>query len=616
MAIVISRNLVLVGILTLAYLVNRYRQQRHLRLPPGLPGKWPFVGNAFALPREYAHVFYKELGKKLGTKIIYLEAFGRPIIVINDMKVAQDLLDKRSSIYSSRPELPMLREVVGYKSFFVMEPYGEGWRLHRRMFQQYFSEANLPRFRERELEFVRKGLLQNLYQYPEDYAEYCRTCIGGLSTSLTYGLRIQRRNDPLIQFSEQGLRDGAYMTAPGKYLVNIFPELKHVPEWMPGAGFKRVAKEVRARLDENMEYPWKLSLDAINSGVIQDCFVTETLERIRDKPDFELQEFRAKEVAVQVFGALSETTISSMLTFILGMLLNPDSQRKAQEDIDSVVGNDRLVELSDLSRLRYLPAVVKETLRWNTPLPMGVPHYTTDEDEYNGYHIPKDCTILPNAHAVFHDDDVFLEPDKFDPDRFLKPDGTLRGDLLDPEAVAAFGWGRRVCPGKDIAVAMLYLSTASILQLFDISPAIDENGKPVHVKPEFLAASIGSAVFHDDDIFPEPDKFDPDRFLKPDGTLRGDLLDPEAVAAFGWGRRVCPGKDIAVAMLYLSTASILQLFDISPAIDENGKPVHVKPEFLAASIGSDPLPFRCSITPRKGKNIDVLLHDYFGDDPI
>jgi cytochrome P450 len=137
---------------------------------------------------------------------MHLEALGRPILVLNDIKMAQDLLDKRSAFYSSRyvllgykhvlrtlkldrPEIPMLNEVyvegnmiyrcsrdhrVGFTSFFSMMPYGDQWRIHRRMFQQYFSEKNLPRMREKQLEFIRKGLLPNFFQAPDEFVDHIR----------------------------------------------------------------------------------------------------------------------------------------------------------------------------------------------------------------------------------------------------------------------------------------------------------------------------------------------------------------------------------------------------------------------------------------------------------
>ncbi|KXN84164.1 O-methylsterigmatocystin oxidoreductase [Leucoagaricus sp. SymC.cos] len=293
----------------------------------------------------------------------------------------------------------MLTEVAGLTNFFASMPYGDEWRAHRRMFQQHFSEKNLLRIRETEIDIIRKGLLLNLYQSPDEFDAHVRNCVGGLSISLTYGLPIERHHDPLVQYTENALVHGAAASAPVKYFVNIIPQLKYIPEWrMPGAHFKRVGRLVREELTELEEKPYQKSLDLIEAGAThRESFISVTLERHCNKPNFELQARCAKETAVQVFAAASETTVASTLTFILAMLKYPDVQRLAQEGVDSVVGPDRLPEFEDISRLHYVSAVIKEVLRWNPVLPAGVPHFASDEDSYRDYYISKDCIIIANA---------------------------------------------------------------------------------------------------------------------------------------------------------------------------------------------------------------------------
>ncbi|KXN82007.1 hypothetical protein AN958_03305 [Leucoagaricus sp. SymC.cos] len=115
------------------------------------------------------------------------------------------------------------------------------------------------------------------------------------------------------------------------------------------------------------------------------------------------------------------------------------------------------------------------------------------------------------------------------------------------------------------------------------------------------------AMLQDSERFPNPTQFDPERFIK-NGVLRTDILDPFVVATFGFGRRL--------SALYIAAASIISSFDISPALDENGKPMEFTPEFLGTSLVSDPLPFPCQITPRQGKNVEGLLQEYIEIDVL
>ena len=85
----------------------------------------------------------------------------------------------------------------------------------------------------------------------------------------------------------------------------------------------------------------------------------------------------------------------------MAMALFPEAQRKAQEEIDRVVGTDRLPTFEDRENLPYVDALVKEALRWHPVVPMGVPHVTTEDDIYEGYFIPKGSILLPNIWYAF-----------------------------------------------------------------------------------------------------------------------------------------------------------------------------------------------------------------------
>ena len=85
-----------------------------------------------------------------------------------------------------------------------------------------------------------------------------------------------------------------------------------------------------------------------------------------------------------------------MLTFLLAMVLNPEAQCRAQEELMAIVGPNRLPEFSDRDALPYVNALVRECTRWIPVAPIGFPHGCTEEDEYRGYRIPKGATVIPN----------------------------------------------------------------------------------------------------------------------------------------------------------------------------------------------------------------------------
>nr|VWO99511.1 N/A [Ganoderma boninense] len=123
------------------------------------------------------------------------------------------------------------------------------------------------------------------------------------------------------------------------------------------------------------------------------------------------------------------------------MATHPQVLKKAQAELDAVVGPDRLPEFEDRESLPYIRALMKELFRWRVSGPLGFPHCAVEEDEYRGYRIPKGAILVANIWAVSRDPNMYHDPDSFMPERFLK-DGELNPDVRDP-ATFAFGYGRR-----------------------------------------------------------------------------------------------------------------------------------------------------------------------------
>ncbi|KAI0712487.1 cytochrome P450 [Earliella scabrosa] len=161
------------------------------------------------------------------------------------------------------------------------------------------------------------------------------------------------------------------------------------------------------------------------------------------------------------------------------MFLYPEVQTKAQAELDAVVGPNRLPDHSDMPHLPYISAIVKESMRWLPVLPLSIPHRTTEDIECDGYFIPAG-TIF--CRACLHDPETYPEPDRFMPERFLR-DGELDPNVPDPGRFA-FGYGRRICPGRYFAEGSLFINMAMVLHVFNITAPLDDAGKPIHIEPK------------------------------------------------------------------------------------------------------------------------------------
>ena len=226
--------------------------------------------------------------------------------------------------------------------------------------------------------------------------------------------------------------------------------MRNLPDWFPGTGFKRTAARWYKTLQQTASQPYAFVKKQVSEGTAQPSYVQALLEKGAGKMTAE-EEFVAKWSAASLYTGGADTTVSSITCFFLAMALNPLVQKKAQEEIDRVIGTDRLPTFADRDDLPYVNAVVKEVLRWHPVVPMGLPHVVAEDDLYAGYYIPKGSMLLANIHGFMHDPATFKNPEVFNPDRFLGPNPET-----DPHTLC-FGFGRRICPGRKLADASVFL---------------------------------------------------------------------------------------------------------------------------------------------------------------
>ncbi|KAJ3562903.1 hypothetical protein NP233_g9292 [Leucocoprinus birnbaumii] len=480
----------------------RRRGQRKKRCPPG-PRRWPLIGNLFDLPTTHSHEEFAKMSKELGSDIVYLDAAGVPFIILNSLEACNDLLEKRASVYSSRFTPTMVYDLIEGRRLVALMPYGNEWREGRRMMIKHMSATqNQEPIKSSITDFVKKSLLPNLLATPEDFLIHIRNGVGGSMISLAYGLPIKRTHDPWIDIAEQAMHALTSAAVPGKYAVDVIPWLRYLPEWVPGTGFQREAREWKGAFLRMFSEPFAAVKKGMVDGSIRPSFLSRSLEEVSESKDRERLERVIENIGGTFIGGGTDTGVTAVTNLIVALLLFPSVQKRAQKELDAVIGRSRLPSLEDKPNLPYLNALVKELFRWKPIVPLGLPHMTTEEDEYRGYHVPKGAVVIGNSWAILHDEKVFPDPEKFDPERFLEvvsPDGHLiecNKNLPDPEEVCTFGFGRRTCPGKDIALANVWLSAACILACFNISSHLDANGDEIAPEVEYLGKE---AILH-----PEP----------------------------------------------------------------------------------------------------------------
>ncbi|KAK0214392.1 cytochrome P450 [Armillaria fumosa] len=429
-------------------------------LPPG-PRRLPVIGNLLDMPKEREWETWAEWGKRYG-RISSAAVLGQTIIVLNSHSVAKELLNNRSANYSDRP--PMTMHIIsGWSSLVLVLGYGSAFRAQRKLFHKLLGTMeNLQRFYHIEDEQTRK-FLKDIQRDPDHWIEHVEDDVASIALRITYGYTVSK-DDPLVVKCRQITEEFVQMASP-KFLVNKFPVLQHLPDWIPGLEFKRLAKQWTADAEDITNQPFNWVKDQIANGTAEYSYVSSSLEDGED-------EYSIKWTAAMIYVAGFDTTVISIKTFFKAMAMFPEIQARAQAEIDSITGGERLPSLDDRDkgRLPYTLAVLHELFRWHSAVPSGFPHRAMEDDTYDGYFIPKGSIVIYNIWQMSRDPEFYPNPEIFDPTRFMGP-----SPQLDPRELI-FGFGRRICPGRLLAEASVFMAMARLLAVFNITKAIDKNG--------------------------------------------------------------------------------------------------------------------------------------------
>ncbi|KAG2126528.1 cytochrome P450 [Suillus clintonianus] len=485
--------------IVIAFARFRQNRQNKPRLPPG-PVPLPLLGNLLSVDTKEPWLTYTEWGAAYGD-LVFVRLLDQEVVVINSEHVARALLDKRSRIYSDRPYLATI-EPFGWSVNFAFTGYGDEWRLCRRLFHQTFHPDSAIKFRPMQMTRARE-LIVNLIDDPQHYNSHLATLSSSVGMSVAYGYHTSARDDPLIRIVENAVAIGLEVVTPERaILLKFFPFLLRLPDWCWGSSIKRDAKISTSRMTEMMNLPFQYAQEHMAEHSMLDRFsmVGDNLQRMEEQDQASKTRFETalKKAATTAMTGSYDTTTSTLMTFALAMVLYPDVQRRAQAEIDSVVGEDRLPTFEDRASLPYVESVLRETFRWSPVTPLAIPHATSSDDIYNGYFIPKGATVICNIwsdrlssafnvlilyrRGISRDEKRYPYASRFMPERFLDVNGDLTDD--DP-AGYVFGLGRRGCAGRYTADASVWSAIVTMLATVEFSSAKDDIGKVIDFTPQF-----------------------------------------------------------------------------------------------------------------------------------
>jgi len=450
--------LLLLCLFFVSYLARPYRRGRALPLPPG-PKGLPLIGNAHQIPSINPWRTYKTWHGQYGP-IITVRRGAEITIILGSYSAAQALLNKRSSIYSSRPRMVVVGDHVYGGRMTSLLPYGARWRVQHRV-QASFLNIRMARKYHNIQDTESRQLVHELLSSSSDFAAIFYRYSSSLIFTLAYGKRIAHGDQQELKaFAD--LVEEVLQEVDGNFIVDSFPILDHLPRCI--APWKERGRRLYRKQAVLFQ---KFMAEASKTGSWN---WTKAAFRLADVLHVDKEELS---FIIGVLIEAAHTTPMVLEVFVMASILHQDAVLRAQRELDVVVGLDRLPAVEDLPRLPYVNAFVREVFRWRPITPGGMVHATIEEDEYMGYRIPKGATVVANHWSLDLDGDLFEHPHEFKPERWIENPNL-------PES--AFGFGRRVCPGQHLGRSSVLLIVARILWAYDMDYHY-ENGERQDIDP-------------------------------------------------------------------------------------------------------------------------------------
>ncbi|KAF3032487.1 hypothetical protein E8E12_002557 [Didymella heteroderae] len=479
-------TLILVATCLAAYVLYSYLDScRKNKVPTGLkplpgPRGYPLIGSIPDVPEKNGFIKFADWGKEYGP-IYQCNLAGSNHVWVSSEKIAHDLLSKKAAIYSDRPHIPALIDDNRTSAQYLpLLSRNEGHTRQRKFANVIMRESEKATF-HRYPELEAKRMLVELLEEPGQYNHVLESFIARVTSRLAWGHA--EASDEL----KQRARELLIGVSPTGALGNKLPFLMALPDWMsPAKAWEKRRAKTERTFFQTMQAQVERDIQGKTAPASwMKTFLTQGASKFGFKSDLE------GAYAVGMHGIAGALTIAApMQSFCLAMSHYPQYLPMLQEEIDRICG-DRLPVAEDRPNMPMLRAIIRELIRWRPPVPTGIPHYLVQDDEYEGFHIPKGSTIHPLEWAISRDPEMYPNPETFNPLRWLKPEfPTYREPLTQFPTIinsSQFGYGRRLCQGQTVADEDLFIGIGSIAWLFNISKCSQDKPKPsIPKKPEHL----------------------------------------------------------------------------------------------------------------------------------
>ncbi|XLS92416.1 hypothetical protein HN51_068424 [Arachis hypogaea] len=452
------------SLITISFLLTLkllFKSRALKNLPPG-PPYLPLIGNLHQLKQPFHRAFY-ELSRKYG-KLFSLWFGSRLVVVVSSQTAAQECFSKNDIVLANRPHF-LTGKYIGYNdTTLALAPYGDHWRNLRRIATvEVLSTHRITTFLE-----IRRDEIMRLVQ------KLARECSNGFNkvelrskfSEMTFNTMMRMISGKRYYGEDCDVTDveeARQFRAIIKELValggaNNPGDFISVLRWFDLDGLENKLKRISNRTDSFLQG----LIDEHRSRKINtNTMIDHLLTQQQSHPEYYTDQI-IKGLILAMMVAGTETSAITIEWALSNLLNHPQVLEKARMELDTHVGQERLLEEDDLTKLTYLHNIISETLRLYPAAPMLLPHLSAQDCTLGGYHVPRNTLVFVNAWAIHRDPDLWAQSSTFMPQRFANPEANN-----NPYALMPFGMGRRACPGSGLAQRTVGLTLGSLIQCFD-----------------------------------------------------------------------------------------------------------------------------------------------------
>ncbi|PIN14011.1 Cytochrome P450 CYP2 subfamily [Handroanthus impetiginosus] len=434
---------------------------------PEPPGAWPIIGHLHLLSGQtpVARIL-GAMADKYGP-IFSLRLGSHPGLVVSSWETIKDCFTTNDRVFATRPSLAVGKYLCYNYAVFALAPYGPYWREIRKVVTLQLMTAHrldmLSPIRTSEVNIFIKKLYYDIPNKVE------------LNTSfenLTFNIILRKLAGKRLTSEDWQLKEAIKKAL---YLSGVFVYSDAIPslEWLDIGGYIKGMKESAKEIDEVLTEWVK---DRIRNGIRKgeegemSDFLEVMLSSIPENGEVSGYDRETVIKATMLILILtgSESTAETLIWALSLLLNNPQAMEMAQQELQTNIGPLKWVQESDIKNLKYLQAIVKETLRLYPPGPLGGPREATEDCYVGNYYVPKGTRLVVNLWKLHRDPNVWSDPNEFRPERFLDEHNRInfKGQCFE---YIPFTSGRRMCPGMIFGLQVIEFTLARLLQGFNIS---------------------------------------------------------------------------------------------------------------------------------------------------